>query len=158
MEIILIRHGEAEEVVDDKEDATRQLTVRGRKLAKKTTKGLAKLLPPKTKVQVWTNPLTRSLQTAEIVADGLGVKVKLVNVLDITDFSGMMEFINRNVADQCVVIIGQKFFLEEFTRQLTGTKLAFKKCSAVSFKVVNEPAITCELQWFIQPRCLKRIR
>ncbi|WP_333595579.1 phosphoglycerate mutase family protein, partial [Anaerospora hongkongensis] len=75
MVIVLFRHGEAEDRVDLRDDGLRSLTAKGRKRTKKMAKIVNKLLPRKCKIQIWSSPLLRALQTAEILAEQVGVKV-----------------------------------------------------------------------------------
>jgi phosphohistidine phosphatase len=67
MEILLIRHGQAVDDAPGLGDAGRWLTAKGRKLTRKVARKLAgnrKRRP----VTIWTSPLVRAVQTAEILA------------------------------------------------------------------------------------------
>jgi phosphohistidine phosphatase len=67
MEILLIRHGQAVEDAPGLGDAGRWLTAKGRKQTRKVARKLAgsRKRRPAT---LWTSPLARAVQTAEILA------------------------------------------------------------------------------------------
>ncbi|VBB08240.1 Hypothetical protein LUCI_3509 [Lucifera butyrica] len=158
MEFILVRHGEAEELSGDMTDEMRNLTGKGRKTSKQIAKGLTRFIAAKTKVQLWSSSLPRCLQTAEIMADVLGAKIKFANGLTSSDYGSVTDLITQNIGEDCLIIVGQKFFLEEYTKHLTGIALHYKKCAAAGIRIDAGQPLHAELQWFMQPRCLKRIR
>jgi probable phosphoglycerate mutase len=69
--IFLARHGEAEYETALVTDDGGSLTARGREQAR----GLAERLRGERVARVWTSPLSRAVQTAEVVAAALGVDV-----------------------------------------------------------------------------------
>lgn len=81
MIVVLMRHAHAIEGSPGLADADRWLTGKGRKVARKVGAWLAK---PKRRPQlIWTSPLVRAVQTAEVVAsacellEGVSVAVEL---------------------------------------------------------------------------------
>src|SRR5690242_18873425 len=76
MEILLVRHGHALDDAPGLGDAGRWLSTRGRKVTRRVARWLArnkKWCP----ALIWTSPLVRAVQTAEIVAAGTGYKGEL---------------------------------------------------------------------------------
>ena len=74
MEILLIRHGHAVDEAPGLDDGGRWLSGKGRKV----TRRVARWLSEKKKrrpVALWTSPLVRAVQTAELAFDGSGVPV-----------------------------------------------------------------------------------
>src|SRR4051812_6972266 len=67
MEILIIRHGQAVDEAPGLGDAGRWLTAKGRKAARRTARWLARR-KKRTPVVIWTSPLVRAVQTAEILA------------------------------------------------------------------------------------------
>jgi phosphohistidine phosphatase len=66
MIVVLVRHAHAIEAVPGLADADRWLSGKGRKAARKVAAWLAR---PKRRPQaIWTSPLVRAVQTAEILA------------------------------------------------------------------------------------------
>jgi phosphohistidine phosphatase len=162
MIIVLFRHGEAEDVTDMRDDGLRSLTNKGRKRTKKVAKTVKNLLPGKCKIQIWSSPLLRALQTAEILADQVGVKVKIHNAISNGDF----ELLRANLTDcreeECIFIVGHQPFLGEWTEQLTGLQLPFRKSTAAAIRYRATNAVSGspdgELLWYVQPRFSKGCR
>jgi len=70
MDLLIIRHGQAEPRGDGGSDASRRLTEDGRKKLRRGAKGLSKLVP---EIDVLvSSPLVRAVKTAAIVAEAYG--------------------------------------------------------------------------------------
>ena len=68
MKLVIVRHADAEpEMAGPLGDHGRALTSLGRQQARDTARWLATVLPDGAR-QIWTSPLVRAVQTAEIVA------------------------------------------------------------------------------------------
>jgi phosphohistidine phosphatase len=67
MEILLIRHGHAVDEAPGLGDAGRWLSAKGRKVTRKVARWLAES-GKRRPLAIWTSPLVRAVQTAEIVA------------------------------------------------------------------------------------------
>jgi phosphohistidine phosphatase len=81
MHILLVRHGQAGKADPGKypDDDLRPLTPKGRKAFKKAAKGLrAQAADP---ALILTSPVLRARQTADLLADGLGLKEKSIRAL-----------------------------------------------------------------------------
>lgn len=70
MIILIIRHGQAVDEAPGLDDAGRWLTPKGRKITRKVARWLAKNARRRPTV-IWTSPLVRAVQTAEIIAAGV---------------------------------------------------------------------------------------
>ena len=70
MNILLIRHGQAVDDAPGLDDGGRWLTAKGRKITRKVARWLAKSDKRRPTV-IWSSPLVRSVQTAEIIAAGV---------------------------------------------------------------------------------------
>ena len=70
MDLLIIRHGQAEPRSDGGSDASRRLTEAGRKKLRRGAKGLRKLVPELDALV--SSPLVRAVETAAIVADAYG--------------------------------------------------------------------------------------
>lgn len=70
MDLLIIRHGQAEPRSDDGSDASRRLTEDGRKKLRRGAKGLCKLVPELSALV--SSPLLRAVETAAIVAEAYG--------------------------------------------------------------------------------------
>ena len=76
MEILLIRHGQAVDEAPGLGDAGRWLTAKGRKVSRKVARWVAKS-DKRRPATIWTSPLVRAVQTAEILAAEVGYKGEL---------------------------------------------------------------------------------
>jgi phosphohistidine phosphatase len=72
MDLLLIRHGIAIDEASGLDDSGRYLTEKGRKRTRKVGRWLAKKGEVLPRV-LWTSPLVRAVQTAELVAGALGL-------------------------------------------------------------------------------------
>jgi phosphohistidine phosphatase len=158
MELILIRHGQAEAREEKLDDTKRSLTDKGRKKLKKALPGLKAFLKGREEIQIWSSPLLRASETAEILSDGL--KVKDISYFDFIadgDFQKFSEQIARTKRKACVLVIGHEPYLGEWSQKTCGYNLPFQKGSAASFKVDSVNPISSELQWFIQSDSFEQI-
>jgi len=76
MNIYLIRHGDAETIATSKSDFDRQLIPAGRELVKKSAQGWKKIISNFDVIA--SSPLTRAIQTAEIIAEVFEYKEKVL--------------------------------------------------------------------------------
>jgi phosphohistidine phosphatase len=76
MDILLIRHGQAVDEAPGLGDAGRWLTAKGRKVTRKVARWLVKS-SKRRPVAIWTSPLVRAVQSAEILASQAGFKGEL---------------------------------------------------------------------------------
>jgi phosphohistidine phosphatase len=71
MKVLLIRHGQAVDEAPGLGDTGRWLTEKGRKITRKVGRWLGKS-DKRRPAAIWTSPLVRAVQTAEIVAEATG--------------------------------------------------------------------------------------
>ncbi len=68
LEIVLLRHGIAENRGEDGTDFTRRLTKEGKEKLKKRLPNLKEIISFQESVEIWSSPLLRAKETAEILA------------------------------------------------------------------------------------------
>lgn len=154
MQVVFFRHGEAEDAGLLGDDEIRCLTEKGRKRTKRTGKMMCKLMPGKCRVQIWSSPLIRTVQTAEILADKVGVRFQLEESLANGDFDSLIKKLGSCHKDDCVILVGHQPLLGDWVEKLTGARLPFRKSSAagVGYEIqTDEDGGTTELLWYIQP-------
>ena len=78
MKIYFIRHGEAEIYADD--DFKRKLTTLGKKKLEESFKAFAKNLEDKRSFKIYSSPLERAKETAEILAKHLDSTLSLIHI------------------------------------------------------------------------------
>ncbi len=119
MQLIVVRHGEAVDQGVGMSDGERWLTGRGRR----TTREVAAALPPEHHpYELWTSPLVRATQTAEIIASVLRLddRVCVLRALATGDVSAIREAIDGYAGPGPLMLVGHEPTLSALTRQLLG--------------------------------------
>lgn len=157
MELVLIRHALAEDAGADKPDAERRLTRAGRRRFEAALPALSVLIEKK-QVRIWTSPLARARETAEILAKCLGTdSVEPVDAVAGGSFEAFFELLAHAAPDDCIVVVGHQPQLGLWSRQICGFELPFKKGAAAAFQLEPPSGPAGELRWFIQPGPLRRL-
>lgn len=157
MEFILFQVGENEEVLDKNSNNCMVLTKKGAKTVIAAARGLGRIIPRKVKLQVWSSMETPASQTAEYIAEELGVKRKFLKTLDTTDLNSFLQVAFEHGNGDNLIIITHNSSLSEWSEKLTGFKLPFTAAAAAGFSIDPAAPDTAELLWFIHPKYLKNI-
>lgn len=158
MELILIRHGKAEERQAAIDDSWRKLTAEGKKRLYKTLPSLGFLIKNIDKSQIWTSPLVRARQTAEIAARILGISdIAEHEFISSGEFADLVTALADQRTSATVILVGHEPYLSEWTRQLCATSLTFKKGAAACIQINLTDMASSELLWFFQPQPLGRL-
>lgn len=139
MEVILIRHGIAEDGVVD---AKRELTPKGIERLHETFKDYAKELDTNSMTRVWSSPLVRAVQTAAILCDHLKIEdFERYSFIASGEYELFKEAIDAQDVRSRIIICGHEPILSEWTLQLTGEYHPFKKGMIVSIDISEKPSI-----------------
>lgn len=162
MKLYLLRHAEAEDARENApgSDAERALTVRGRR----RVRSLAHALRQR-KIccdLLWTSPLTRALQTAELMARGLRMARAplVVDCLapDHTPCEVVAELQALRPLPDALMLVGHEPMLSRLAAWLCtgdpeGLDLDLKKCGLIRMDLDRVRAGRCAtLEWLITPR------
>ncbi len=165
MQLLLIRHAIAEDRFEfarsGQSDYYRPLTDRGRARMAKGAAGLRTLVPD---IDVLAaSPLTRAVQTAEIVAEAYGgLRLEHSDDLATGDGQAFLEWLGECGADDVVAAVGHEPHMSDWAAWLlTGAWHDFaivKKGSAMllEFPGPLKPG-TASLLWFLAPAQLRRL-
>ncbi len=161
MRLYLVRHGIAEDH-HPLSDAQRALTPRGRLKMAEVAKGLSKI-----KVRpdlILTSPLRRAMETASILADGLGgIRIEQLRELGQGPYqpADIVEAIRPYNELKEVALVGHQPGLGELaafmlTWSSSGCEIEFKKGSVVCLDRLpgND---RCVLAWSLPPRILRSL-
>ena len=164
MKLLLIRHAIAEEREDfaltGAPDEKRPLTDAGRKKMKKAARGLAELVE---KVDlIASSPLTRALQTMEVVAKYYpDAATSVVGALEpIQNYETFAEWLNRLENVETVAAIGHEPHLSGLAAWLlTGNEkpfFEFKKGGAALLEFEGDVAAGgAQMRWLLTPGQLR---
>ncbi len=157
MELILMRHGQAEEQGDHSNDQDRELTKEGKKKVLKTAKALKRYLPKYSHLYIWSSPLIRALQTATILAEILGKDdIDVFECIGSGDLETLAtEWSKLDEDNICLIVVGHEPYLSNWSRQICGLSLPFKKGSSAGIKLLSTNHPSGKLQWFIQAEILE---
>ena len=167
MQIVIIRHGIAEEpetfAKGGQEDALRPLTKAGRQKMRKAAKGLRQIVPSLDLIA--TSPLTRAVQTAEIVSQAYdGVRTAQVSALSPRKApAALLDWLNAHPQGATLALVGHEPNLSTFLCWLlTGLHESFvelKKGGAALVEVTHPAAAgRGKLQWILKPSQLRALR
>jgi phosphohistidine phosphatase SixA len=152
MEIILIRHGKAEEKREDLDDIKRHLTQKGEEEFQKLTPDLKEKLDPldKRTIIIWSSPAMRALETAQFVADELQTDISSIHdFIYEGDFEKMSSEVQKMDDHTTILIVGHQPSLSEWTKHITAEDVKIRKGDMLNFKVTNQLPLEAELQWKI---------
>jgi phosphohistidine phosphatase len=159
-ELYLIRHAIAAERGEEwPDDDKRPLTARGVARFKETVEGLKKLEAGID--EIFTSPLVRAKQTADLLAAGLPGKptVKILDALAPGHTPGsLMAQLARTARRRRIALVGHEPALGELAAHLIGAgrALPFKKGGVCRIDVESltsrRPGA---LTWFVQPKMLR---
>ncbi len=159
MILYFLRHGLAGDRADWLEDdAQRPLTKEGKgKMAQEAENiaGLGLDLD-----LIVTSPLVRALQTAQIVAERLGIEDKLVRDERISpgfDLQGLAEVIASHPEAQTLMVVGHEpDFSETISELIGGGRVVCKKGGLARVDVISQNPLMGELAWLMTPKLLTR--
>jgi phosphohistidine phosphatase len=164
MELYIIRHAIAQQLgsKNDFLDEKRVLTAEGRAAMKRAARGLRAL-----GVEfdlIITSPLARALETAEIIADAVGLSKKDVEQSEHLAPGGstdeLFAEIKRRAGAESVALVGHQPDLGNLISTITvgneGMLVELKKGGVCLINVVETvPAVRGELKWLLTPRQLR---
>ena len=162
LELYLVRHGiAAERGPDYPDDSKRPLTNKGMTALKREAKALNALgigfdL-------IITSPLTRTRQTAEILAEHLEGKPTVIHSDALAPAgtpTAVMQEIARHARKARIALVGHEPNIGELAARLIGARspIEFKKGAIcrIDFDVLPPKALG-QLRWFMPPRVLRNV-
>jgi phosphohistidine phosphatase len=161
MELILFRHGPAEDRAKDGTDASRALTADGIEKTTAASRGLARLV--KAPVTILSSPKMRAAQTAAILGKELGVAPEALEALAGDSLEGLLASLWKR-RDKRVILVGHEPLLGRTIQRLctgAGTipSVTLKKAGAAALDLeVKKGAFSHgTLAWLATPRMLRKL-
>ena len=125
MLLLFMRHGKAEEKKPGMKDENRRLTDEGRQ----DVEFIARALPVKPSV-VYSSPLTRARETAEIIARLYGVDLKIVD--ELTPSKASLDSIRKLELVDNTLLVGHAPSIENIVSEIIGGGNVKLKAGAVA--------------------------
>lgn len=149
MKYYFVRHGLAEELQDS--DFNRELTEHGRGRVGTAARVMKRLniCPAK----IFSSPRLRSLQTAQIIAEELGMEVVVTDAVNFGfDLPDIQQLTRGLGSDDDVMFVGHNPDMSLVVHKLTGSNVAMKKGGLARVDVFSRKARQGELVWLIAPK------
>ncbi len=163
MRLLIIRHAIAEDLGadDDRDDAERRLTRRGRRRMRAAAAGLTNVIDH---VDVLaSSPLVRADQTAQIVSKAFGgLHVTRIEVLANKPVRDVLRWVQGQAADATVALVGHEPQLGLLVSWLLSGEqrsfVKFRKGGACLLEFVRSvKAGRATLLWMLSPRALRKL-
>jgi phosphohistidine phosphatase len=158
MELILMRHGKAEERGSRTQDSERELSAKGREKVTAAARGIMSLLKPGSPVTIWTSPLKRAVQTAEIVAAAIkGVEIFGKEPIAMGDLEALSDDLKEFDREGTLIIIGHEPYLTHWGARIGDVILPLKPAAAMAFDMSSLVPPEGNLIWFAHGQVLRRM-
>jgi len=162
MDLLVLRHGEAGQRSTSVSDFNRSLTVEGKREVEEISNGLQALEIKLDKI--FTSPLLRSKQTAEIVLKTLKYKSKIEELGALKPEGNRLELysiLSKLKQDAMVLVVGHEPYLSELVGEAisqSGCRIDLKKAGLARIRIISIlPKIKGELRWLLTPKHLKKM-
>lgn len=160
MRLCLVRHAIAADpgLPGFTDDFSRPLTEKGRARMEAAAGGLRRLVAPDV---IFSSPLVRAKETAEIVAAVCGIdEIRLSDLLASTDYAALLSLVAGTGAETVLTVGHEPSTSEMISLLLTGDPgmldIIMKKGGAALVRFDGAPAPgTGTLEWLIQPAGLR---
>jgi len=157
IKLMLIRHGKAENKVENKKDFDRTLSEKGKEEFSEFASSIQEYLSEEDSIKVWTSPLIRAKQTSKILTDTLNTnKAKEKEFIATGDSEQLFSELNTLDNESTVVCIGHKPYLSHWTEDILGTPMSFPKGGAAVFQVDLNDENKNTLIWKNSPKFSKK--
>lgn len=152
-ELILVRHGIAESKDTAKMDSDRKLTEEGVVEFEEFVPKLIPLLEDKDPLYIWTSPMVRAKETADILTESMNREVaEDKEFLADGDSNGLLQALKELEDGFAVVAVGHEPYLSMWAKEFTGTSLPFPKGGAASIKFNDKDSSQGQVEWKLAPR------
>ena len=147
-ELILVRHGKAENREVGKADFDRLLTDKGKAELAEFMQTLLPILEKKPYL-IWTSPLLRAKQTAVVFQQALQLdQVVEKDFLASGDLDALQQDLDQLDEHFAVICVGHEPILSSWVKKLTGQAIPFKKAGLASLLFEEDASV----DWRLAPK------
>jgi phosphohistidine phosphatase len=162
MDLLVLRHGEAGRNSRLPGDSKRSLTNEGKQEVTDISYGIQAL---EIKFDhIFSSPLLRAKQTAEIVAKSVKYKGKIEELDSLKPEGSRLEFysiLSKLKQDSVVLVVGHEPYLSEMISEgisQSNCRINLKKSGLARMRILSTlPKIKGELRWLLTPKFLKKL-
>jgi len=163
MDLFILRHGDAgRRSATIKDDSKRPLTMEGKNEIEDITRGL--LVLGVELDYIFTSPLLRSKQTAEIVFNNVECKNQMIELDELKPEGNKLQLYKKLSTlkqDSAILVVGHEPYLSELVSEAIsggGSRINLKKAGLIRIRTTAVlPKIHGELRWLLTPKHLKRM-
>jgi len=163
IQLILIRHGIAENIAEDGTDFNRKLTNEGREKLKRRLPNLKSKVQYLENSQIWTSPLLRAKETAEILSESLSIEeIRYYDFVAEGSYDEFLTMVNLAEENTTIFVVGHQPYLGDWSYEMTKKSIPFKKGAGASFTIenVSQDGIKnkeIDFDWYLEPKEMERI-
>ncbi len=163
IQLILIRHGIAENIAEDGTDFNRKLTNEGREKLKRRLPNLKSKVQYLENSQIWTSPLLRAKETTEILSESLSIEeIRYYDFVAEGSYDEFLTMVNLAEENTTIFVVGHQPYLGDWSYELTKKSIPFKKGAGASFTIenVSQDGIKnkeIDFDWYLEPKEMERI-
>ncbi len=163
IQLILIRHGIAENIAEDGTDFNRKLTNEGREKLTRRLPNLKSKVQYLENSQIWTSPLLRAKETAEILSESLSIEeIRYYDFIAEGSYDEFLTMVNLAEDNSTIFVVGHQPYLGDWSYELTKKSIPFKKGAGASFTIenVSQDGIKnkeIDFDWYLEPKEMERI-
>jgi phosphohistidine phosphatase len=159
LRLYFLRHGQAGNRTEwQEDDSARPLTTEGKRRIKREAAAMRKLVLPLDLIV--SSPLIRARQTAEIVAETLGLAARLVTDSRLEpgfDPRRLKALLTAHRDASALMLVGHEpDFSETIGHLIGGGRLDLKKGALALVELEDRASLTGRLVWLIPPKVLDR--
>lgn len=156
MEIILFRHGSAEEKSFEKSDRDRELTQEGKEKVREAAKFVKHKISGEDKIIIWSSPMVRAVQTAEILSEVLETDNATIHeCIASGDFKEFTKELKEEETSGVLIAAGHAPSLDEWCECMTGTLVKLDKSGAALIHIESQKSLKGKLVWVLGKNGLK---
>ena len=158
MEFIFMRHGKAQDRELGLPDGERRLTVKGSNRVREVARALACGFVTVRNVQIWSSPLVRAKETADLLAMVLKVKKVMFHpAIASENLTELLHDLQNQPNTATIIIVGHEPYMGMWVTRMTKAVVPFKIASVAAVKVTSLEPPEGKLRWFIDSGVLANI-
>ncbi|MDR3542296.1 MAG: histidine phosphatase family protein [Desulfosporosinus sp.] len=153
-----MRHGKAQDRELGLPDGERRLTAKGSNRVREVARALACGFITGENVQIWSSPLVRAKETADLLAVVLKVKKVMTHpAIASENLDELLHDLPDQPNNAIIVIVGHEPYLGMWVTRMTNAVVPFKTASVAAVKVTTLEPPAGELRWFVDSGVLANI-